>query len=273
MTTPPKVELRNPLIAGVLAFLLPGAGHCYQGRFFKAFVFAICVWGSWWTGMAMSDWKALQAPDPNDPQTGTVLKFAGQAGVGTPALWAMYQSHRYYGKDNVRVESVNGSVSIPFSGRIEVQDGDGLRQEEVDGTLSLKDTVGQFGPTITGTFEGEGNDGPVSYQLDDKVTLDQLVNSQREAHVSAGIVNAEGQYLGSLRGTTPRALQNWFACPLDKNQEAEWHRERGKYQELSMVFVWIAGLMNLLAIWDAVEGPAYGYDDEEEQTPSPVPAA
>jgi hypothetical protein len=273
MTTSPKVDLRNPLIAGILAFLLPGAGHCYQGRFFKAFVFAICVWGSWWTGMAMSDWKALQAPNLDAPQTATVLKFAGQAGVGTPALWAMYQSHRFYHEGNLRPESVNGSVSIPFSGRIEVQDGNGIRQEEVDGTLSLSDTQGQFGPAITGKFEGEGDNGPVSYQLDDKVTLDRIISSERDAEVSAGIVDAEQHYLGNIRGTTPRALRNWFACPLDKVQEANWHRERGKYQELSMVFVWIAGLMNLLAIWDAVEGPAYGYDDEDEQTPSPVPAA
>ncbi len=87
-----------------------------SGRFFKAFVFAVCVWGSWWTGMAMSDWKALQAPDLEAPQTAAVLKFAGQAGVGTPALWAMYQSHRYYGRDNTRVESVYGSARIPSRG-------------------------------------------------------------------------------------------------------------------------------------------------------------
>ncbi len=67
------------------------------------------------------------------------------------------------------------------------------------------------------------------------------------------------------RDQPPVLCETGSRCPLDKNQEAEWHRERGKYQELSMVFVWIAGLMNLLAIWDAVEGPAYGYDDQDEQ--------
>lgn len=272
MTTSPKVELRNPLIAGILAFLIPGAGHCYQGRFFKAFVFAVCIWGSWWTGMAMSDWKALQAPNLDDPQTPHVLKFAGQAGVGTPALWAIYQSHRYYDKGNTRPESVKGTISIPFSGQIDVQEANGNRLEVVDGTLSLSDTQGQFGPAITGKFEGEGENGPLSLQLDDKVTLDRPVNSDRQAEVSAGVVDDQGRYVGNLRGTTPRSLTNWFGCPLDKLQEADWHRDRGKYQELAMVFVWIAGLMNLLAIWDAVEGPAYGYDDQEEQAAPPAPA-
>ena len=46
MTVPPlPVDLKNPVIAGVLAFLCPGAGHFYQKRFFKAFVFAIGIWG------------------------------------------------------------------------------------------------------------------------------------------------------------------------------------------------------------------------------------
>ena len=50
MTAPfAPVDVKNPVIAGVLAFLCPGAGHLYQKRFFKAFVFAACVWGSWWT--------------------------------------------------------------------------------------------------------------------------------------------------------------------------------------------------------------------------------
>jgi hypothetical protein len=35
--------------------------------------------------------------------------------------------------------------------------------------------------------------------------------------------------------------------------------------ELALVFTWIAGLLNILAVWDALEGPAYGYGDEEPE--------
>ena len=31
------------------------------------------------------------------------------------------------------------------------------------------------------------------------------------------------------------------------------------------MFTWIAGLLNLMAIWDAYDGPAYGYGDEEPE--------
>jgi hypothetical protein len=39
------------------------------------------------------------------------------------------------------------------------------------------------------------------------------------------------------------------------------HRELGSRFELGVVYTMIAGLLNLLAIFDAVYGPAYG-DDE-----------
>ena len=122
MTVPTlKIDLKNPVIAGILAFLLPGAGHLYQRRFFKAFVFAIGVWGSWWTGMAMSDWKALQAPAKGHMETAPVLKFAGQAGVGLPSVWAVYQAHRFYAKENTSPITITGPQEQPFTGRVDVR--------------------------------------------------------------------------------------------------------------------------------------------------------
>lgn len=50
----------------------------------------------------------------------------------------------------------------------------------------------------------------------------------------------------------------------------------GKRYEIALLFTWVAGLLNLLAIWDAYEGPAYGYGDEVDQPdgqPSTAPPA
>jgi hypothetical protein len=38
-----KLNLRNPVIAGVLSWLVPGLGHYYQGRTIKAVIFAVCI--------------------------------------------------------------------------------------------------------------------------------------------------------------------------------------------------------------------------------------
>ncbi len=264
MTVPPvKVDLKNPILAGLLAFLCPGAGHFYQKRFFKAFVFATGIWGSWWTGMAMSDWKALQAPAIGDHRAAVMLKYGGQAGVGTPGLWALYQAHRYYSKDNISPDTISGPAEYPFTGRVELRGPDGNQAGEVTGTLSLAPAQGDFGPAITGELDGTLNGQPIKLGLGKNLRLDKPVCSDRQIPVTASAVNEKGDLVGSLQGKIPRPFLNWFACPLDQAEEAEWHRDRGKYQELAMVFVWVAGLMNLLAIWDAVEGPAYGYSDEE----------
>ena len=37
------IDLRNPYIAGLLAWLVPGLGHWYQGRKAKAVLFAVCI--------------------------------------------------------------------------------------------------------------------------------------------------------------------------------------------------------------------------------------
>ena len=52
------IDLRNPAIAAVLAWLLPGAGHFYQRRYFKAAVFGLSVWTLLVAGLAMGSYRA-----------------------------------------------------------------------------------------------------------------------------------------------------------------------------------------------------------------------
>jgi hypothetical protein len=46
---------------------------------------------------------------------------------------------------------------------------------------------------------------------------------------------------------------------------ADWHKKLNRYFELGTVYTMIAGLLNILAIYDALDGPALG--DDEEKTP------
>jgi len=39
----PDIDLRNPYIAGFLAWLVPGLGHYYQKRYQKAVIFFLCI--------------------------------------------------------------------------------------------------------------------------------------------------------------------------------------------------------------------------------------
>ena len=49
------------------------------------------------------------------------------------------------------------------------------------------------------------------------------------------------------------------------------HRELGGRFELGVVYTMIAGLLNILAVYDAYEGPAYEDEEDENETDKPPP--
>jgi hypothetical protein len=80
--------------------------------------------------------------------------------------------------------------------------------------------------------------------------------------------DASGEKQGEMRAFIPRPFLDAFGAPATPQEEVDLHGELGKFHELAMVLTWIAGLLNVLAIWDAVDGPAYGYGDEIDR-PAP----
>lgn len=277
--TDPRIPLKQAWLAGILAFLMPGAGHLYQGRLFKAAVYFVCILGLFFTGMAMAGWQAVQPPPQGairERQGTALLKYAAQAAVGTPALIGLIQRERYFDKSNVKVTELAKAFSAPFEGVVEYRDAAGHHSGAVSGTLFLEPSAQQFGKqAMTGRLEGTMDDRPVTFQLSQYVVMDKPIDARKERTVTAGIVQQrEGheESIGQLTGSIPRSFWNWFEVPMDDRDQQELHRRLGKYHELAMVFTWIAGLLNVLAIWDAVEGPAYGYGDEESRTPTPAAA-
>lgn len=53
------INLKNPWIAGLLAWLVPGLGHFYQGRQFKAILFAVCIIPTFLFGMCLGSSKEV----------------------------------------------------------------------------------------------------------------------------------------------------------------------------------------------------------------------
>lgn len=54
-----QVDLKNARLAALLAWLVPGLGHLYQGRRGKAFLYFVCILGLFFTGMVMGEWKIV----------------------------------------------------------------------------------------------------------------------------------------------------------------------------------------------------------------------
>jgi hypothetical protein len=85
------VDLRNRPVAAFLAWLIPGAGHIYQGRYTKGGLFFVCILSAWILGFALGGGHVVYASwQPGDKRWHYLL----QAGVGAAALPALVQGNR-----------------------------------------------------------------------------------------------------------------------------------------------------------------------------------
>ncbi|MEO1526674.1 MAG: DUF6677 family protein [Planctomycetota bacterium] len=84
-----QIDLKNRELAAFLAWLLPGAGHFYQGRATKGSLYLVCIMTTWMLGFALGGGHVVYASwQPGDKRWHYLL----QAGVGAAALPALIQN-------------------------------------------------------------------------------------------------------------------------------------------------------------------------------------
>lgn len=177
------VDLRVPWLAGLLAWLVPGLGHWYQGRRAKAIVYAAAIWPILLAGLWMgSYWEAT----PNGDSARRLL-------VARNVYWSWRSGDkRLYFVPQAAV----GAVAIPaYLQARDLKDGDG-------GVLSTA-----FAPP---RLPSESATRP---------------NQPSAAEIAAN-------------------LHSWL--------------------DAGTIFTVVAGLLNLLAIFDAAGGPVKPAEEEEE---------
>ncbi|MBX7167490.1 MAG: hypothetical protein K1X74_14265 [Pirellulales bacterium] len=160
MADPPaEVKLRDPAFAAFLAWLIPGAGHVYQGRFAKGALLAVCILSTFFYGLFLGDGRVVYAAWNADQKR---LPYLCQLGAGLVAMPALVQARRV------------AADHEPFFG-------------------------------------------------------------------------------------------GWYAPPKDKHALDAIHKRLHRFFELGTVYTMVAGLLNVLAIYDAFGGPAYIRDEEDEE--------
>jgi len=169
-----EIELRDPSLAALLAWLLPGAGHFYQRRYPKAILFAVCILGTYFFGLALGEGKVVYAAWNRVDRR---WQYPLQLGVGLPAAPALVQN------------------MLVRRGR----------------------------EPILGGFMAP----PREYEDE---------NRQRRSELS------------------------------------DWHRDLNVRFELGTLYTMIAGLLNILAIWDAYAGPVIAEPGKPERGPPGEPA-
>jgi hypothetical protein len=109
----PPLDLRDPVLAGIMAWLIPGAGHWYQGRRTKALLFFVTIMGSFSYGLWLGGGRVVYAawgPSPEEKR----LPYFCQIGVGAAALPALWQANRFRnsGFEAVEARKQAGTATI-----------------------------------------------------------------------------------------------------------------------------------------------------------------
>ena len=295
----PRIQLKNRHLAAVLAFLIPGAGHAYQGRWFKAAIFSSFVLGLFFWGMSLGEWQVVYARFSTSDQVpgrsrDKTIGYLSQVAVGIPALPALIQSQRYARSNSderagephefpmqtlfeglVKFDSAAGRWEGPVSGPLRLGIEDGPFGKEIRGVLKVQEPADHRGQELT--LAGNVELGP---RLAASAALvasrefgppNSAYSSTRRAFRSR-VIEQRGQLdspVGEIQGSVPRKFWDWYQVPLQEDALQDLNRRLGRRYEIALLFTWIAGLLNVLAIWDAYEGPAYGYGDESESPDGP----
>jgi hypothetical protein len=283
----PRIPFKNRWLAGVFAFCIPGAGHLYQGRWFKGIVCGLCVLGTFFFGMGLGDWGVVYWK--RDPLN-MLNPFYAQLFVGLPALPSLIQSHRYQSRQNIDQAGIDSPLNAPFTGTVRMLDPTGpIPSGEANGRISIQpDPAAPEMRMVRGEFVGTiatkaGAKQEVKLAIGDVPRLGKPVTADPERGIELEVVEGGkegGRPIGRLRGSVPRSLWDRFEAPpddeerdLDRAYLLDLHRQLGKFHELAMTFTMIAGLLNILVILDAVEGPAYGYGDSQTKPAPEQPPA
>lgn len=280
----PRVPIKNPWLAAILAFLIPGLGHLYQGRWFKGVIFSVCILGTFYSGVSLGEGRTVythyytQPPNPRFNRVASLnYGYISQVLVGLPALPAIYQTSRY--KKQSIFEDValpEETTEMPFDGKIKLHKG-----ERIPTFLSANGVIKIDAAAEEITFDGivEGKDEPVQLKLNtDLQPIGGQIYARPRWHIYADVSEGyddEAVNSAELIGDGyERSFMNWYQVPLEDETLQELNGRLGKQWDMAMVFTWVAGLLNILAIWDALEGPAYGYGDEPaKKKEEPEPAA
>lgn len=126
-----EVDLKNRYVAAVLAYLVPGAGHYYQGRKQKAILFSVCILGLFVFGYFLGAGRVVYAYE-NTFKLSNLPKMFSRAGrasmgatrspefrihayaqamVGVPSFPMIWQS--FYGQRTPDQQLLGGFMAPP----------------------------------------------------------------------------------------------------------------------------------------------------------------
>ncbi len=199
---PLRVDLKNPYSAAALAWLWPGAGHLYQGRYAKGLLFMVCILSTFFFGLGIGHGRVVYASFKREGSSYR-WQYLFQLQVGLPAFPALVQNFK---------TRTGGDPLWILCERFPEDYGTGQTEEAA---------------------------------LKSRLRFHRIVPENRDPN---------------FKGST---LKDGFMAPPagkitdDYNDVlGQWHFELKHLFDMGTYFTVIAGLLNLLVVYDAFVGPA-----------------
>jgi hypothetical protein len=202
---PPKLDLKNPALAALLAWLIPGLGHLYQGRISKAIAFFVCVTGLFFGGLWLGAGRVVYFRWDNEDWRWAYL---AQVGAGLPALPALLDH------------------------------------------FQLRHAFAELPP-----WASSYGAKPLTRQEFNNLLTRNGLPSLGEHEVSLERVR---ERLGELR-------QKGIGYVVTLVEVDDLHRRFGRMMDVALIYTMVAGLLNILVVYDAAAGPANYEEDEADQ--------
>ena len=252
---------------------------------FKGALYAVCILGTFFTGLKIGHGQVVYF-HWKQPENRTYA-YLCQFWVGLPALPALAQVRR--ARDAYETNFVPREFPSRFEGTLNSYT-DNSVVGTVTGTISLRPEkpadpkwwVGNLTGTLTTAKGTKKIEGAVRQRSGDLIEAE--VAPWPERRIKCQFIEGGGERPKEtfrLEGFIPRPLWNYYEAPLQDGRSSEFagessdldraHKELGGRFELGIVYTMIAGLLNILAIYDAYEGPAYEDEDENDDSKTDKP--
>lgn len=192
-----EIDLRDPAVAALLSWLVPGLGQLWQGRRLKGLLFLAAIGGILLAGLWLGGGKVaycLWRPGARR------LEFLGQAGIGAVAVPAVIQS------------------------------------------WSLSTTGGPFLPG--GVF------------------VPPLLRNQPVSAAYATRLERSEPGMSFVRDPSGRQARSIV------DELSVWYLRLGRFFDVGTLYVTIAGLLNLLVVYDAWAGPLHDAEPGADKKPA-----
>ncbi len=201
------IDLKNPAVAALLSWLVPGLGQLYQGRRLKGLIFLVSLVGTFLAGMWIGGGNVVYASwRPGEKR----WAFFGQAGIGAAAVPALVQSYRLHG--------------------------------------AAHEPLGGFRWFVPPLVRGQPVSEPYAKRL---VETDPDIGPEDFRRQQGGVLRFEPRQTGS--------------------QLSLWHLRLGRFFDIGTLYTLLAGLLNLLVIYDAWAGPMRSVQEPNEGDGSAKP--